>query len=247
MTILSASDSGITSIGPIHVLTPSSTRTSYSWEATVDSIQGLASSKETSNIVSSSLNKTKHVVTQNSRIDPNFGGGQWLFEAYPIWMCRGSVSFGLLKALEHQKKSYRICTRIGGIHLLTFDRPQRSRQKKIERISTFLSRRCLLETVTVTIPIIGGQLTSGEYGKNNGELLFSINTKTRKEMFHPVVVQQNISTEIRNYKPKLCGSRVPIHKVRARIYLSTQSIIHSFVMWRFHHHVSEIVASDKRR
>jgi len=106
---------------------------------------------------------------------------------------------------------------------------------------------------SVEIPIIGGLLAIMPSLKNK-EVTKNIPTEEEEAMEEcgciRLTIQQqqqssssntnndsvlNIQTEIVNeYHPLLVGSTLPIPILRKWVYRLTQSIIHAYVMWRFH-------------
>lgn len=230
--VSATASSGITdwiSIGPIQLVPPSSERKSFCWTACVDKKRGIAFSRETSNVAN---DKSSKILNRQDRSLNEMMIHS--FEVYPIWMCQGSVSLGLLKAIPQTKRvgcSYKILTRLGGINLLTFDRPLKKRKYIFNKLSSIESYD------TVTIPLLGGLMTNGK-GKETqqGSLKFSLHTTVVNRHGEPYPQQRRrfIITEIDNYRPMLLGAGGGL---RARVYLHTQSVIHAYVMWRFHNHI----------
>ena len=106
---------------------------------------------------------------------------------------------------------------------------------------------------TVVLPITGGLLSlpagpSSRRGDDRGSMIFTLRT-TRSRQDGPAeyvdedsqrtktttttAVQSSILTAITGYRPRLCGN-APINPLSAGFYLGTQSIVHGYVMWRFH-------------
>ena len=52
---------------------------------------------------------------------------------------------------------------------------------------------------------------------------------------HPEII---LITEIRGkYRPTLAGTKLPISNMRKMLYYSTQRMLHTYVMWRYHDYV----------
>jgi hypothetical protein len=49
-----------------------------------------------------------------------------------------------------------------------------------------------------------------------------------------IMTVYTIQTNIVGYRPWLCGATKPVPALRANLYLHSQSIVHGYVMWRFH-------------
>ena len=212
-------------IGPIQLLPSSSQRLSFRWTASVDRNKTMAFSKEVSNLV--------HDTTSNRRMDDRSWRESIIqkFESYPQWMCQGSVSLGLLQAVPHRPSrtiggcAYEIRTRWGGIRLLTFDRPYRRWNSLLDQWKGSSKDR-------ITLPILGGRMTAtGTSQENQGSLVFTLYDDQQQQQCRRFIV-----TEIDQYRPMLLGAG---GRWRTRVYLHTQSVIHAYVMWRFHHYIQQ--------
>jgi hypothetical protein len=201
----------------------------YSWEASVDRETGIATSKETGTIPTRSrlyrsLNSTSD--RELLRFTDN------LFSPYPTWLGKG-----LLKATPDKKGGFEIRDRLFGVNLISFGRTQGQRfsfQTNTDRGPTKTSQ------CTLALPITGGLLTlpdpSKRNGSNRGSLLFTLTKScevgaTTDSDESPKTVC-SISTTIAGYHPSIAGS-APVNVFRKYTYLSTQSIVHATVMWRF--------------
>jgi hypothetical protein len=74
-------------------------------------------------------------------------------------------------------------------------------------------------------------------GKQQGSLKFSLHTTVVNrygEQNPPQQQRRFIITEIDNYRPMILGAG---GRLRAQFYLHTQSVIHAYVMWRFHNYI----------
>jgi hypothetical protein len=213
-SILTSAETALTVTVPTTI-----TKNKYICTATVDRRTGLASSKE----VSSLNNIVSPTATTATTVLMN------VFEQYPIWLCKGCVSFGLLKAIPKKNQKYEIRTRVGNINLLTFDHPYRSRRR---------------HDSTVILPIIGGMMSYNNHYKHNkrkqkGYLYFTIEKQLAQQQ--PMTSSANIVTGIEQYAPML------VHygrRCRAGLYLSTQSVIHAYVMWRFHRYCVDQIQTN---
>lgn len=165
---------------------------SYCWRARVDRTKGLAYSVETSQIKGMNENKRTQLVDK-------------LFASYPVWLCRPSVSFGLLRCVEI-KNGWEI----------------RFLRHCALRLGKTGSRNRSLHQFTIA----GGFLTARE----SGHLSFHAHEDGYLE------------THVDRYCPQLCGE-APVPLFRAAFYRSTQSILHAYVMWRFHRYCRQSVAS----
>jgi hypothetical protein len=244
------STDNVMQLGPVHIFSSLQNRASYSWSSAVNLSLGMADSRELTVIAPS-------VVRQKNQdaaiVDPQDRDCDWdkmvlqLFETYPIWLCRGMTSFGLLKAVpsEDQPKCFDIRTRWWGVNLLSFDRPKRNRREQFIRsyiIPTAFSnlgREKVCTVSTVTIPISGGFFGAGKDTKVKGVLVFKLQTTKVAQNGDRFVAggKRTLITEIHNYRPMLCGTTIPFKTHRVRLYLGTQSLAHAFVMWRFHKHI----------
>ena len=137
------------------------------------------------------------------------------------------------------------------LNVLTFGKPRivKPSTKHIfmnDRLSTATKEEvvCCIE-----IPIEGGLLANVESSTTNkskkedhGCIRFTwLQTKqpnkqhTKKHINHPKII---LITEIRgSYRPTLAGSKLPISNMRKVLYYSTQRMLHTYVMWKYHDYV----------
>jgi hypothetical protein len=219
--------------GPVRIFPPSPKRKSYSWRAAVDRTLGRAFSRETSNLVPIGTEKDSRKINA-----PNFDAVVFrTLASYPSWLCRGSQSLGLLKAVKTSDGGCDVQTRWGSCSVLSFDRPRRHGQ--LHPLSSilplFFSSDC-----TVELPISGGALAITGTPGGNGSLWFTI--QKRNTSFKGSLNCGTFKTEIQSYRPSLCGKKIPTSALRSRLYLGTQSLVHGFVMWRFHTHVARQIS-----
>ena len=206
----------------------------YSWEASVDRETGIATSKETGTIPTGSrlyrsINRTSD--RDLLRFTEN------LFAPYPTWLVKFPVTLGLLKATPGKKGGFEIRDRLFGVNLISFGRTQGQRfsfQTNTSRGPTKTSQ------CTLALPITGGLLTLSDPSKpndgNRGSLLFTL-TKSREvgattDSDESPKTVCSISTTIGGYRPSIAGA-APVNVLRKYTYLSTQSIVHANIMWRF--------------
>jgi hypothetical protein len=219
-------------LGPVRIWPK---KGAYTWEATVDRESGIATAKETGTIPT----RSRLYRSLNSTSDRDLlRFTENLFSPYPTWLVRFPVTLGLLKATPDKKGGFEIRDRLFGVNLISFGRTQGQRfsfQTNTNRGPQKTSQ------CTLALPITGGLLTlpdpSKPNGGNRGSLLFTL-TKSREtgataDSDEPPETVCSISTTIGGYRPSLAGS-APVHVFRKWTYLSTQSIIHANVMWRFH-------------
>jgi hypothetical protein len=207
----------------------------YTWEASVDRESGIATSKETGTIPTGSR-LYKSINTTSDRDLLHFTEN--LFSPYPTWLVKFPVTLGLLKATPDKKGGFEIRDRLFGANLISFGRTQGQRfsfQTSTKRGTTKTSQ------CSLSLPITGGLLTlpadpSKPNGGNRGSLLFTL-TKSREvgataDSDEPLETVCSITTTIGGYRPSIAGS-APVNVFRKWTYLSTQSIVHANIMWRY--------------
>jgi hypothetical protein len=219
-------------LGPVRIWPQ---KGAYTWEAAVDRESGIATTKETGNVPTGSrlyrsLNNTSD--GELLRYAEN------LFSPYPTWLVRFPVTMGLFKAIPDKKGGFEIRDRLFGVNLFSFGGTQCQRfsfQTNTNRGPTKTSQ------CTLALPITGGLLMLPDPSKPNGgkcgSLVFTL-TKSREvgataNLDEPPETVCSISTSIGGYRPSLAGS-APVNLFRKWAYLSTQSMVHAGVMWRFH-------------
>jgi hypothetical protein len=249
------------SVGPIRIWPG---RHAFSWEADVDTVNGIATSREVTRAsrrssivrhfigtkpvpvptVTSTAVVTMVPSSSDNNSDANNVHDVWTLvtqrlEQYPQWLVRGAVTLGLFQAVPLPGGGCSLQDRFFGINFLSFARPQSSRFSFYKTVPT--RDGAILQTregdCTVVLPIIGGLLAlnnnnDDDNNNNNagkGCLWFRLQHNESTE-------ETKLVTEIRGYNPWLIGSTQPIPFYRKLLYLSTQSIVHAYVMWRFHRH-----------
>ena len=185
-------------------------RTSFQWNASLDCCTGKASSMEKSIFEPAEQEltlPTRHVTTKFAKNE---------FYSYPRFLEK--VTLGLCRVFyASDDHSYKLCTRIFPINLLSFGKPIMKKEKN--------------KNVTcVHIPVVGGLLAKLDpYSANNGCLRFALQQDERKI---------TLLTEIaENYKPSLAGNKIPIPWWRSKLYCSTQRMFHEYVMFKYHGYV----------
>lgn len=220
-------------LGPFQGFPQTPERTSFSWSAAVDRAAGTASSKETSNVLPQT--PLGRAITKNKGSDL-LGMAAQMFGEYPVWLCRGATSLGLLQAIPVAKGGFEIRTRLFDINLLSFGGIKSRRlsfQTKAATNSPW-SSPTKEHDCTVVLPITGGLLALGEKKQDKGAILFTLKTTTRTNDSNGSS-RSSLVTAIQGYRPSLCG-KAPVHPIRVGLYFGTQSFVHGHVMWRFHRH-----------
>jgi hypothetical protein len=186
----------------------------FSWQASLDKVTGRGSSREVSYAILNAKDSTREA---RSRLRSFVSE---LVADYPNWLAQGGVTLGLLRAVNHPKEQ---CTslepRLINFNILSFGTVQ---------IKNITPTRCVLE-----LPIVGGLLAlPAASGTNDrGCLKFVIETGPR---INGDIIPCELRTEIAgNYCPWIAGYP-PVPLFRKWTYLSTQSPVHAYCMWRFH-------------
>jgi hypothetical protein len=148
-----------------------------------------------------------------------------------LWLCQGRITLGILKAepfsYGENQKGIHMQDRIFGINVLSFGQPTTTsslglhdRQRRNQSSSS--------KSITTIIPIVGGCMARRRKpgGSYSGSLTFVLEQSS--------LDTYRIETGITNdYRPSLAGPP-PVSSVRGWFYQSTQSLLHAYVMWRFH-------------
>lgn len=216
---------------------PSLLRKSFRWTASVDVDKGLAFSKEVS-IVSIEKGNKQIQNRHNDRFMQNVI--IHTLESYPQWLCQASVTIGLLQAIPRVGGSYEIRTRCWGLNVLTFDRPHRQ-WYSFDPFMTRRRRKRRWSADTVSLPILGG-LMAATGPDPKGRLKFTV-AHPKNHANGGGTKHLIITTEIDRYRPMLLGKEGGW--TRAQVYRHTQSVVHAYVMWRFHHHILQQLQLNK--
>ena len=183
-----------------------------------------------------------------------------LLKSYPEWLSKPSVSFGVLRtsplseaddvsrnridrarAAQTYSPSGVSINSLFGLNLLCFGEPRISIMKM--KASSSGRRR----SFQADLPVLGGLLD----GKRDAAVPSSKNTNEHG-CIRFVVEQEEIrdgdgkrrdrrcwrivrieSCICDGYRPAIAGA-IPVNPIRKAAYLSSQSLIHAYVMWRFH-------------
>ena len=207
------------------------------------------------------LRDTKEIQQQQQQQPGDTGWSEirYKLEHYPQWLARGAVTLGLFRTvpIAGQKGSGSSCSlqdRFFGIDLLIFGSVTSRIVQTKQRLPRFLQvlkrnqppeGACIgSHSMTVTVPIVGGLLAvqkeKRQKSEDLGYLEFTLqqNKNQRNSATDDATQIEEeevlIITKIKNYSPMLVGTREPPRLLRKATYLSTQSIFHAYVMWRFH-------------
>ncbi len=148
------------------------------------------------------------------------------FQRYPSWLAGWRVTFGCLRAdlvrnKSREEQEIAIKDALFGVTLLSFGQGKPSKRHQ--------RRHCQIE-YNYMLPIVGGFMTMTSPEDSCGALSFSLISTCRDDNESFV-----LETSVSGYRPKFAGP-APVSRLRAGIYRSTQSMVHAYVMWRFHHY-----------
>jgi hypothetical protein len=186
---------------------------SFSWQASLDAATGRARAKETSKSAFKTTGSPREATRKLQHFSRN------LAASYPNWLVSGSVTFGILRAVSNPNDlSTVLKPRLVDLNLLSFG------DLRIKRAT---ATGCEFE-----LPITGGLLSLPPKGKRDrGCLDFEVITDS---MTDGTVISCHLRTTIAgNYCPWVAGDP-PVPFVRKWTYLSSQSLVHAYVMWRYH-------------
>jgi hypothetical protein len=178
-----------------------------------------------------------------------------VFCSYPEWLASPKVTFRLLRACPvdnlRDAKSFRLSRKEGGRHDFSTLRPHARQSIKGVSICDGILRMNLLtfgearskivikhgcgsRFLIVDFPVIGGLLAvtgAASSRRDDGFVRFVlIQRKNASRRWRCVGIESQICG---NYRPALAGA-APVHPLRKALYLSSQSLVHAYVMWRFH-------------
>ncbi|KAL7574440.1 hypothetical protein ACA910_015813 [Epithemia clementina (nom. ined.)] len=264
---------GSMKLGPIRLWNKLSSP-SFVWQAAVNRTTALASAREESQVPSTRL--VSYLLYQAACQTKNadlLDLSQKMFTSYFPWLCSGRVTFGLLKAVVHEKdRSIEIKDRLFGVKLLRFGQPQGNRLSAKTTSSSQVSTIQEPEETTTqciwSFPITGGLMTVSATPQENAKNKASSRAGSRGSMvfiFNKTTWQQpqqdgtnlgddknmeqvrcSIRTELVDYRPAVVG-RAPANWIRTGLYLGSQSFIHAAVMWRFHGYCRSLDAKQIER
>ena len=191
----------------------------FKWSAAIERSTGIATSRESSRAPSScSLYRAVDTCRMPARLMEN------VFGRYPTWLASWRVTFWCLRAVPvtngiKNKQLTEIRDALFGVTLLSFA-PGHVHVRKSRHTE-----------YTMVMPIAGGLFALPSPEGAYGSLSFSL----RREgggSDDSLTLHTTISD---GYRPTIAGS-APVSFLRAGLYRSTQSLIHAYVMWRFHHY-----------
>ena len=214
----------------------------FKWTASIDLTTGIATSHEISRVPSScSLHRTIASGGEAAKFIRD------LFCGYPSWLATWPVSLGCLRSIpitaETRMKQTITALRdpVFGMTFLSFG-PGRFSVREIQRRA---GRRAT--EYTVTLPLAGGLLARPSSSGTFGSLFFTLISKRDANGESFFVIDTGIAD---GFRPALAGSTPPLSRTRAGIYRSSQSLLHAYIMWRFHrhcYHASESKLDEKKR
>ena len=235
-------------VGPVRLWRTQSSQ-SFIWHAAVDRTTALASAHESSHIPNTApLHKALCKDNNYHKSDQLLRVSKNLFSNYTSWLCSGRVTFGLLKAVQNSNKSIDIRDRFLGLGLLRFGQPEgpqfSENNKKTNNAMTTATQQDNTAHCVWSFPITGGLLAVPD-AKGDGGKLVLILTKTLQKPDGATGnggpdddddenVQFSLQSKLVDYRSKIVGT-APTNLIRTNFYLGSQSLLHAYVMWRFHH------------
>lgn len=222
-------------IGPSSMILLPGKKFGYFWQASLDSTLGQARSKETSSSTWKHHRENKYKSKRSvQRVTHK------LVSVYPTWLVNPKTTLGFLNCKHNpDTKETTIHPRFfSKVVLLTFG--------PVQEVSKNTNK------YKVKLPITGGLLAMQEETnskilgnrKDYGCLLFQTHCcdsvrlmnddGTNKKQTNTNSLTCNLQTDIAgNYCPRIAGP-APVSSLRKWMYLSSQSIVHAYVMFRFH-------------
>jgi len=197
-----------------------------------------------------SLSKTKKKQIKHTIQD--------IFSNYPNFLSKPSLTFGLCRSVPsdtEEKDCNHLQTSLLHLNVLTFGKPRIVKPPEHVFIDITPSSKEEEVVCCIEIPIEGGLLanveskssttTKSKNSEDHGCIRFTwLQTKQQNNQqhtkkhneYHPEKII--LITEIRgNYHPTLAGNLLPISNMRKMLYYSTQRMVHTYVMWRYHDYV----------
>jgi hypothetical protein len=249
-TTTSTSPQGV-NLGPVR-LWPG--ENAYVWRAAVDRRSAVATAQESSAVPTSSPLYRSLVETADRDL---LRFAERLLSAYPSWLTKGTVTFGLLRAVPQTDGSVQIRNRIFNQNVISFGPCVGHRFSY--QTKTPMGARQQHSTCTVSLPIAGGFLVARKRRRNapknkhNNASFGSLSmTLTKTQLLDTdesggsggnldsrsnTAFTGDLETSLQGYTPALLGSSGSPSSARKWLYLCSQSMVHGYVMWRFHHHV----------
>jgi len=213
---------------PLPPWLPRHYRADFRWVAALDGATGVATSKESSAVPPDSpLGRFAHrPATASSDL---LRALERAATAYPVWLCRGAVTLGLLQAVPDPGNGgggggYRIRTRLLALDLLAFGVP-RAQRLEYRQDDAAAARSVRTTLCTVSLPIGGGLLAlppprGGDHNTDKcGALLFTLRrdqtctTEAAAAVAGDAVAEARTTTSTRTtlrtalvrYRPRLAG------------------------------------------
>jgi hypothetical protein len=183
----------------------------FAWQASLDRATGLAASKETSQLQLKHKTPSKPMLARLcDQIVRQHKLSKCSTEFVSTWtkfLCSGPVTLGFFQAIKDDKGFSSLQPRWLPLPILKFGKIRQCHYNAWE------------------IPIQEGFLSlTGPKNNARGKLTFQVHQKHDRFC---------LQTNIVDYRPWLAG-QAPVPLVRKSLYLSTQSIVHAYITWRFH-------------
>jgi len=209
-------------------------------------------------VLSSILHRPSLSMTKKKQMKETI---QDLFSLYPTFLSKPSLTFGLCRSIpsnvEKEDCNHHLQTSLLHLNMLIFGKPRIVEPPK----HIFINDKSSSNVVCcIEIPIEGGLLANVESkssttnkskskkkkkNEDHGCIRFTwLQTKQPNKQQHTqkhIEYQQPeiiLITEIRGmYRPTLAGNKLPTSNMRKILYYSTQRMVHTYVMWRYHDYV----------
>lgn len=210
----------------------------FRWNASVNKRTGLAQSIETSYSIPVASRNISFYISSLKNV----------FENYPNFLGLNHIIPGVrvMHSNCDEKGSMFTTTYVRdvvfGVKLLEFGTPKSSLQRS--------------KTLKTCLPILGGFLVQKPFEnreaiyekpkklKNFGYLEFTATCENYKN--DPSSHTLMITTKIIDYPPRVAGP-APVCSIRKELYLKSQSILHAYVMRRFHSYCHKVIIKDKEK
>lgn len=213
----------------------------FTWENTVDRADGVASSKEFSPFLPKDkffqLQQQRHLLEQSENDYSSSGNSllqlaEALLRTYPSYLCKWSVSMGLLRFRENEIRLLGIIPllRFGNVRSQSLSYTTRKKNEEGSESVPIKTSRCV-----VHLPLVGGTLVPKitEKAHEKSKYVPSIRlmlTQHANEEVH--ATECELTTQLLNYPLRKDYKR--INWIHAAWYTGTQAMIHAYVSWRFH-------------
>ena len=191
----------------------------FSWEASLNNELGTGSSIE-----KSSIHLEKLEAKSFDTLIPELNELAYdLVEGYPKWLTSFGVTLGLLTLVrENDGNTNDIHLNLIGLNLLTFGRVEQKESNS--------------KLYTIELPVKGGLLSLPPIqtdGDDRGCLRFEYSLDSSPSEGDGSVKYSFQSLIQGNYRPWIAGYP-KISRLRKWMYLLSQSMVHAYVMFRFH-------------